>query len=170
MAARAVMAVIMGHGMNSAEMRELLHVLREVKHAAKELWETFGLEDEDKGKRKLRPKSFPTDSRLPLKSWRCFMRICQTTASSGPCGLGSRRLAFAFRQLAAFEIAVDFGELRVVEGDVAARKVAGRSLQDQGQDRDQHRDASHPGQGEPKHHLTSSPHYSAQAGGCSLTI
>jgi hypothetical protein len=50
MAAKAVMAVLAGGGINSAEMRELLHLLHVVKHAAKEAWETFGPEDENEGK------------------------------------------------------------------------------------------------------------------------
>jgi phage gpG-like protein len=50
MAGRAVMAVLAGKGLNSGELRELLHLLRELKHVAKEAWETFAPEDE--GKRK----------------------------------------------------------------------------------------------------------------------
>jgi HK97 gp10 family phage protein len=51
MAAKAVMAALAGHGANSAQMRELLHLLHEVKHLAKEAWETFGPEDEGSGRR-----------------------------------------------------------------------------------------------------------------------
>jgi phage gpG-like protein len=52
MAGRAVTAVLAGKGLNSVELRELLHLLRELKHVAKEAWETFGPEGEDEGKRK----------------------------------------------------------------------------------------------------------------------
>lgn len=54
MAAKATMAVLAGRGLHSAEMRELLHLLRHVGHAAKEAAETFveGPEDENGRKRR----------------------------------------------------------------------------------------------------------------------
>ena len=41
MAAKAVMAVVMGKGLHSSEMGELLHLLRHVGHAVKEAFDTF---------------------------------------------------------------------------------------------------------------------------------
>jgi hypothetical protein len=40
-AAKAVMAVVMGKGLHSSEMGELLHLLRHVGHAVKEAFDTF---------------------------------------------------------------------------------------------------------------------------------
>jgi hypothetical protein len=53
MAARAVMAVVLGRGLHSSEMGELLHLLRHVGHAAAEAWERFtdGPENENERKR-----------------------------------------------------------------------------------------------------------------------
>jgi phage gpG-like protein len=52
MAARAVMAVLLGRGIASSEMRELLELLHAAKELAEKVWDDFGPEDEDKGKRK----------------------------------------------------------------------------------------------------------------------
>jgi hypothetical protein len=54
MAARAVMAVILGRGLHSSEMLELLHLLKHVGHAVKEAAETFveGPEDDNRSKRR----------------------------------------------------------------------------------------------------------------------
>jgi phage gpG-like protein len=52
MAAKPVMAVLMGRGLASSELRDLLHLLREIKHIADKVWEDFGPEDDNKGKRR----------------------------------------------------------------------------------------------------------------------
>jgi hypothetical protein len=53
MAGRAVMAVVLGRGLHSAEMRELLHLLRHVGHAVKEAADTIldGPEDDNRKRR-----------------------------------------------------------------------------------------------------------------------
>jgi len=50
MAAKAVVAVLSGSGLNSAEMRELLHLLREAGHALKEAADKLLAPDEDENK------------------------------------------------------------------------------------------------------------------------
>jgi hypothetical protein len=54
MAAKAVMAVVMGKGLHSSEMGELLHLLRHVGHAVKEVVDKAldGPEDDNRRKRR----------------------------------------------------------------------------------------------------------------------
>jgi phage gpG-like protein len=52
MAARAVMAVVLGKGLHSSEMAELLHFLKHVGHAAKEAFETFVEGPDDNGRKR----------------------------------------------------------------------------------------------------------------------
>ena len=52
MAERSVIAVLEGRGLHSAEMRELLHLLRHAYHNVKEAVETITDEDEENGKRR----------------------------------------------------------------------------------------------------------------------
>jgi hypothetical protein len=54
MAARAVVSVLSGGGLASAEMRELLHLLREAGHALKQAVEDITPDDPDKGNGKRR--------------------------------------------------------------------------------------------------------------------
>jgi hypothetical protein len=52
MAARAVLAVVLGKGLHSSEMMELLHLLRHVGHAVGEAWEKFTDGPEDDKRRR----------------------------------------------------------------------------------------------------------------------
>jgi hypothetical protein len=52
MAARAVLAVIAGRGLHSAEVRELLHLLHLIKDTAKEAAENLRPEEEPRGHRR----------------------------------------------------------------------------------------------------------------------
>lgn len=52
MAERSVIAVLEGRGLHSAEMRELLHLLRHAYHHVKEAIETFTDEDDANGERR----------------------------------------------------------------------------------------------------------------------
>lgn len=52
MAERAVIAVLEGRGLHSAEMRELLHLLRHVYHSVKETVDDLLENPDDKGKRR----------------------------------------------------------------------------------------------------------------------
>ena len=58
MAAKAVLAVIMGHGLASSEMRALLHLLHTLKKAGEKLWEDFGPEEDGSPKK---ASSFESD-------------------------------------------------------------------------------------------------------------
>jgi phage gpG-like protein len=51
MAARAVVSVLAGGGLRSAELRELLHLIREVGHTLKDAAETITEEHDENGKR-----------------------------------------------------------------------------------------------------------------------
>jgi hypothetical protein len=115
MAARAVLAVIAGRGLHSAEVRELLHLLHLIKDTAKEAAENLRPEEEPRGHR-----------RWPMSCWpaaRAWSRPRSLRRGFLRCSTPERQTNRAHEHLQGFRSILERDLAPAVGANTAAQMV-----------------------------------------------